>query len=75
MRSPQPQCKGLRRGEKPKMIFPSITTLILGVAVFAVLGVLDWYVWGMTPVRRYPLSPRGTRFAENDEATAFRKVA
>ena len=57
------------------MIFPSITTLILGAAVFAALAVLDWYVWGVTPVRRYPLTPRGTRFAENDEATAFRKVA
>jgi hypothetical protein len=29
----------------------------------------------MTPVRRYPLSPRGTRFAEEDEAAAFKKVA
>jgi hypothetical protein len=57
------------------MIFPPITTLILGVAVFAALAVLDWYVWGMTPVRRYPLSPRGTRFAEEDEAAAFKKVA
>ena len=57
------------------MIFPSITTLILGAAVFAALAVLDWYVWGMTPVRQYPLAPRRTRFAENDEATAFRKVA
>ncbi len=57
------------------MIFPSITTLILGAAVFAALAVMDWYVWGMTPMRRYPLSPRGTRFAEDDEASAFRKVA
>ena len=57
------------------MIFPSIITLILGGAVFAALALLDWYVWGVMPVRRYPLSPRGTRFAENDEATAFRKVA
>ncbi|MFZ1121096.1 MAG: hypothetical protein WCA59_18705 [Candidatus Binataceae bacterium] len=57
------------------MILPSITTLILGAVIVAVLAVLDWYVWGMTPVRRYPLSPGGTRFAEDDEATAFRKVA
>jgi len=66
---------GLRSGEKPKMIFPSITTLILGVSVLAALAVLDWYVWGVTPVRRYPRSPRGTRFAEDDEATALKKVA
>ncbi|MGA8058872.1 MAG: hypothetical protein WB999_11555 [Candidatus Binataceae bacterium] len=57
------------------MILPSITTLILGAVIVAALAVLDWYVWGMTPVRRYPLSPGGTRFAEDDEATAFRKVA
>ena len=57
------------------MILPTITTLILGAVIVAALAVLDWYVWGMTPVRRYPLSPGGTRFAEDDEATAFRKVA
>lgn len=57
------------------MIFPSITTLILGAAIIAALAVVDWYVWGVTPVRRDPLSPGGTRFAEDDEATAFRKVA
>ena len=39
------------------MILPSITTLILGAVFVAALAVLDWYVWGMTPVRRYPLSP------------------
>jgi hypothetical protein len=57
------------------MIFPSITTLVLGAAIIAGLAVLDWYVWGVTPVRRHPLSPGGTRFAEDDQATAFRKVA
>ncbi|MGA8568323.1 MAG: hypothetical protein WB580_11080 [Candidatus Binataceae bacterium] len=57
------------------MILPSITTLILGAVIVAALAVLDWYVWGMTPVRRYPLSPGGTRFAEDEGATAFRRVA
>lgn len=57
------------------MIFPSITTLIFGVAILAVLAVVDWYVWEMTPIRRYPLSPGGTRFAEDAEATVFKKVA
>jgi hypothetical protein len=57
------------------MIFPSITTLILGVAIVAALAVLDWYVWGVTPVRRYPLSPEGTRFDEDEKVTSFREVA
>jgi hypothetical protein len=57
------------------MIFPSITTLILGAAIVVGLAVLDWYVWRVTPVRRYPLTPRGTRFAEDNESSAFRKVA
>jgi hypothetical protein len=57
------------------MIFPSITTLILGAAIVAALAMLDWYVWGVTPVRRYPLSPGGTRFAEDEKATSYRKVA
>ena len=56
------------------MMVPSITTLVLGSAIVAVLAAVDWFVWRMTPVRRYPLSPEGTRFAE-DEATALRKVA
>lgn len=57
------------------MILPSITTLILGAAILVALAVVDWYVWGVTPVRRYPVSPEGTRFAEDDQTTAFRKVA
>lgn len=56
------------------MMVPSITTLVLGSAIVAVLATVDWFVWRMTPVRRYPLSPEGTRFAD-DEATALRKVA
>lgn len=55
------------------MMVPSITTLVLGSAI-AVLAAVDWFVWRMTPVRRYPLSPEGTRFAD-DEATGLRKVA
>jgi hypothetical protein len=56
------------------MIFPSITTLILGAAVVAVLAAVDWYVWGITPVRRAPLSPHRARFGD-DEAPAFKEVA
>ncbi|MGA7924464.1 MAG: hypothetical protein WCA20_00545 [Candidatus Sulfotelmatobacter sp.] len=56
------------------MIFPSITTLILGAAVVAVLAAVDWYVWCITPMCRTPFSPRGARFGD-DEAPAFKEVA
>jgi hypothetical protein len=66
----------LRRREElhTTMIFPSITTLILGAAVVAVLAAVDWYVWGITPVRRAPLWPHRARFGD-DEAPAFKEVA
>src|ERR1700758_3008705 len=75
MRSPKLLGRGLRSGEKPKMIFPSITILIIGVTVFAALAALEWYVWGMTPVRRYPFAPGGTRFAEDGQPGDLRNVA
>ena len=57
------------------MIFPSTITLILGAVILFALAVLDWYVWGVTPVRRYPLWPRSTRLAENHGASDLRNVA
>ncbi len=58
------------------MIFPSITTLILGLAITAILGLVDWYLWRTAPVLPYPLESSGTRppYAEND-AVCFQKVA
>ncbi len=58
------------------MIFPSITTLILGLAIAALLGFVDWYLWRIAPVLPYPLESTGTRLphAEND-AMGFQKVA
>ena len=69
------------------MIFPSITTLILGVAVFAALAVLDWYVWGMTYANSFrysrPVKPCVTAEAAgstcstptDDERQGFSRVA
>ena len=48
------------------MIFPSITTLIFGVVVIALLSVVDWYVWRITPVRRYPLLPERMRITDQN---------
>ena len=42
------------------MIFPSITTLILGLAITAILGLMDWYAWRTAPVLPYPLESTGT---------------
>ena len=58
------------------MIVPSITTLILGLAITAILGLVDWYLWRTAPVLPYPLESSGTRppYAEND-AVGFQKVA
>lgn len=56
------------------MIVPSITTLVLGFAVMAVLAVADWYLWRTAPEMPYPLAPTGPDFAEVEEAP-FKKVA
>ena len=57
------------------MILPSITTLIFGTGIAAALAALDWYVWRITPVRRYPITLERTRSGENDETTGFKQVA
>jgi len=33
------------------MIIPSITTLILGLAITALLSLVDWYVWRRVSAR------------------------
>ncbi len=38
----------------------SITTLILGLAITAILGLMDWYAWRTAPVLPYPLESTGT---------------
>jgi hypothetical protein len=58
------------------MMLPSITTLLLGVAVIAVLAIIAWYVSRRTPVMPYPLSPGGTRDADEEgDAMEFKRVA
>jgi hypothetical protein len=49
------------------MILPSITTLLLGLAVTVVLAIVAWYVSRRTPVVPYPLAPGGTRDAEESD--------
>lgn len=46
----------------------SITTLILGLAITAILGVMDWYAWRTAPVLPYPLESTGTwpPYAQDD---------
>ncbi len=57
------------------MMVPSITTLVIGLAIAVALAVVDWYVWRTAPVLPYPLAPTGPHFAEEEEAAAFKKVA
>jgi hypothetical protein len=58
------------------MMLPSITTLLLGLAVIAVLVIVAWYVSHRTPVP-YPLTSGGTRDAEESDADTaeFKRVA
>jgi hypothetical protein len=59
------------------MMLPSITTLLLGLAVIAVLAIVAWYVSRRTPVVPYPLAPGGARDAEESDAdiAKFKRVA
>lgn len=61
------------------MVIPSITTLILGLAITALLSLVDWYVWRRVPARTDALESRGTRqnCAEQDavDFQNFQKVA
>jgi hypothetical protein len=58
------------------MIFPSMTILILGLAIAAVLGLIDWYLWRPAPPRSYLFdSTRTWPLQVEDNAVDFRKVA
>jgi len=57
-------------------MLPSITNLLLGVAVVAVLAIVDWYVSRRSPLLLYPLSPIRTRDThKEDDAGDFKRVA
>ena len=54
-------------------MFPSIETTIIGVVITALLAVVDWYLWRVVPVSKYPAAATGARYAETD--TDFKEVA
>ena len=54
-------------------MFPSIETMVIGVVITAVLAVLDWYLWRVVPVSKYPAAATGARYADSD--TDFKEVA
>lgn len=56
-------------------MFPSSATIGVGMAITAVLAIIDWYVWRTAPVLPYPLTAvDGQKTAEKD-ATGFKEVA
>ena len=58
------------------MIIPSITTLILGSAITALLSLLDWYLWRIVPARTHALESSSTRpKCAGQHAVDFKKVA
>jgi hypothetical protein len=58
------------------MIFPSITTLILGLASVALLSFADWYLWRPTSWRCRQLDSNGTQYLSvEDQALELKKVA
>ena len=54
-------------------MFPSIETMVLGIAITTALAVVDWYLWRVTPVSKYPVAATGARYADTD--TDFKEVA
>jgi hypothetical protein len=64
------------------MINPSMTVLVLGTIVMALLLAADWYVWGMTYATnsRRTVRPRGTGEpttgdSTHDDRHGFKQVA
>jgi hypothetical protein len=56
-------------------MFPSIETMVIGVAITTALAVVDWYLWRLVPVSKYPVAATDTRYAESDEKADFKEVA
>ncbi len=56
-------------------MFPSFATMAIGVAVTAVLAVVDWYVWRTGPAGRDPRVASEPRLAEDKDGAAFQEVA
>jgi len=56
-------------------MFPSFATMAIGVAITAMLAVVDWYVWRPAPVLAHPLTASDPRFADDKDGAAFKEVA
>ena len=56
-------------------MFPSIETMVIGAAITIALAVVDWYLWRVVPVSKYPVAATGARYAESDEKADFKEVA
>jgi hypothetical protein len=54
-------------------MFPSIETMVIGAAITTALAVVDWYLWRLVPVSKYPAAASGPKYAES--ATDFKEVA
>jgi hypothetical protein len=56
-------------------MFPSIETMVLGIVITTALAVVDWYLWHVAAVSKYPVAATGTRYAESEEKADFKEVA
>lgn len=56
-------------------MFPSFATMAIGVAITAVLAVVDWYVWRVAPVPPNRLTVSDPRAADATNGAAFKEVA
>ena len=56
-------------------MFPSIETMAIGIVITTALAVVDWYLWRVAPVSKYPVAATGTRSAESEEKVDFKEVA
>ena len=56
-------------------MFPSSATIGLGLAITAVLAIIDWYVWRTAPELPYPLKAVESQNTADREASGFKEVA
>ena len=56
-------------------MFPSIEPMVIGAAITIALAAVDWYLWRVVPVSKYPVAATGTRYADSDGKAVFKEVA
>src|SRR5258708_4886442 len=54
-------------------MFPSIETMVIGIVITTALAVVDWYLWRVAPVLKYPVAGTGPRYTERE--AGFKEVA